>query len=131
MVTCPYCDGGAELVTGAEIYPHMPQLSAKKFYRCASGCDAYVGCHTPTKFTDFKDDVPLGRLADPELRKAKSQAHIIFDKLWRDKHMSRSAAYARLAAYLKIDKDKCHIGMFDVQNCRKAVNFAKNLLGED
>lgn len=38
-VICDYCDKPAELVTGAEVYPHRPDLHHKKFWLCKP-CDA-------------------------------------------------------------------------------------------
>jgi len=113
VVVCPYCQRDAVKVTGKEIYPHRPDLYAKTFYEC-DPCDAYVGCHPGT-------DTPLGRLADPELREAKQRAHATFDPIWKSGRMSRSGAYSWLASQLGIKKSECHIGMFDVEQCRRVV----------
>lgn len=133
-IACPYCGRPAELVTGAEIYPHRQDLAVSFFWRCAA-CAAWVGCHPGTK-------QPLGRLADAELRRAKSSAHAAFDPLWkakirRDKcrkHEARSAAYQWLAAALGIDAAQCHIGMFDVAMCHRVIDacrpYAKQKEGE-
>ncbi len=85
-------------------------------------CDAYVGCHPNTKR-------PLGRLANKELRGAKGAAHLLFDVLWQkkmkrdkcSKKMARLAGYRWLATQLGIKRSQCHIGMFDVEQCRKVV----------
>lgn len=75
-VICSYCNKPAELVTGKEIYPHRPDLYPKKFWRCRP-CTAYVGCHKPN--AGYGDGTrPLGRLANAELRAAKSAAHAAF-----------------------------------------------------
>lgn len=122
--TCPYCDRQPELVTGAKIYPHRPDLFAKKFWLCAP-CDAYVGCHPPAgrkgKGGVGDGSVPLGRLANAELRRAKQAAHAAFDPLWRSGEMSRSEAYAWLASALGISGENCHIGMFGVEGCRAVI----------
>jgi hypothetical protein len=115
-VTCPYCDQTAELVAGAALYPDIPSLHDKKFYSCAP-CGAHVGCHDGTT-------TPLGRLADAELRRAKMNAHAAFDPLWRSRQMTRKAAYSRLAKELGIERDKCHIGMFDLETCRRVAAIA-------
>jgi len=108
---CPYCGAEAKKVTGKEVYPHRPDLYSKTFYMCAP-CNAYVGCHPGTCKA-------LGRLANAELRAAKSAAHRMFDPIWRDGDMSRSEAYRWLAGQLGIDKKDCHIGMFDVDMCEE------------
>ncbi|MFB5268120.1 zinc-finger-containing protein [Paenibacillus enshidis] len=39
---------------------------------------AYVGVHDGT-------DIPLGRLANRELRELKKQCHALFDPVWKNK----------------------------------------------
>ena len=122
-VVCPYCDQAAALVTGADVYPHRPDLSGLKFYRC-DPCDAHVGCHRPgtwawvggAKVTNTGTE-PLGRLANAELRAAKKMAHDAFDPVWRDGGISRRDAYAWLAGVLGIELQQCHIGLFDTDQC--------------
>jgi hypothetical protein len=122
---CPYCDQPAVLVGGDHIYPRRPDLAHKRFWRC-DPCDAHVGCHQTGGGT-----VPLGRLANAALRKAKMAAHAAFDPVWRDGRLSRREAYRRLAAALEIPVAKCHIGYFDVDRCEATVAAAPTLLLED
>lgn len=119
-LNCPYCNAPAKLVSGKEIYPHRADLFKKSFYQCEP-CDAYVGCHPGT----IK---PLGRLANAELRKAKSAAHAAFDPIWKNSVMPRSNAYQWLAHKLGIEKHKCHIGMFDVETCKKTIVICSDTL---
>ena len=116
---CPYCDRKSELVTGNAIYPHRPDLFGKFFYRCEP-CGAYVGCHPGTQN-------PLGRLANAELRAAKQKAHAAFDPMWRGNDRSagkrRAAAYAWLSEQLGIAPQNTHIGMFDVDLCKRTVEL--------
>lgn len=118
MVTCDYCGKAAEFVTGREVYPHRPDLFGKKLYRCLP-CNAVVGCHEGT-------ETPLGRLANPELRKAKMEAHAFFDPIWKGKSKKRGSAYAWLSDQLGIAKNECHIGMFDVAMCNRVVEVCRN-----
>lgn len=115
---CPYCNKESDGVDGTAIYPHRPDLSHKWFYQCVP-CDAYVGCHPGTKNS-------LGRLANAELRKWKSIAHRVFDPLWRDGHMKRKEAYKALAEVMNIHPNDCHIGMFDVDQCKKVYSICMN-----
>lgn len=112
---CPYCGGDAELTTGYKVYPHRLDLADLKVWACFP-CDAWVGTHknSPTH-------APLGRLANPELRKAKMAAHAAFDPWWKSGRMSRRKAYALLAEKMGIHKDQAHIGMFDVEQCKQVV----------
>lgn len=118
---CPYCDRAAELVTGKAIYPHRPDLFGKFFWQCKP-CGAYVGCHPGTQNA-------LGRLADAKLREAKQQAHAAFDPRWKgtgkDYGKRRRNAYAWLAEQLGIAPANCHIGMFDVDQCRRVVEVCR------
>lgn len=116
---CPYCKAQAELVTGKEIYPHRPDLFAKKFWRCLP-CDAYVGCHDAGN--GYGDGTrPLGILANAQLRLAKSNVHNVFDDIWKLGFMTRRKAYSWLAKEMGIRFDDCHIGMFNVEQCSQAI----------
>jgi hypothetical protein len=116
-VKCQYCNKPAEFVSGDVIYPHRPDLFEKRFYRCVP-CAAYVG-------TRGNSVIPLGILANAELRAAKSAAHAVFDPLWKSGELPRKQAYFELAQKLGIDMKKCHIGMFDVAMCKKVIEILK------
>lgn len=122
-VNCPYCDGLAHLVSGMVIYPTRKDLAFLKFWLCSDDSHewAYVGCHQG-------GSIPLGRLATSELRRAKSKTHRAFDPLWKDKHMSRAEAYLWLSQKLNIPRVECHIGMFDLNLCKRAEMVASNKL---
>lgn len=129
-INCDYCDRPAELVSGADIYAHRPDLADKKIWRCLP-CGAYVGCHPRAnkKGRGGQGDgaVPLGRLANAELRRAKMAAHAAFDPLWKSKSMRRKEAYAWLATQLGISVDNCHIGMFDVDGCNAVIQVCSSV----
>lgn len=119
-VKCPYCEAEAKLVDGKTIYPHRPDLHAKKFWECEP-CDAYVGCHPNT-------DKPMGRLATLALRQWKMKVHAHFDLLWKNeegkkKYQARSAAYVWLAGRMGIPVTDCHIGMFSEEQCAEALRI--------
>lgn len=120
-VTCPYCSKPAEKVTGLSVYPHRSDLQAKIFWRCSGKCAAWVGCHPGTS-------VPMGRLANDELRLWKRKAHAAFDPLWRvcahnkkKKGSARGRAYQALADILGIPVQDCHIGEFDEALCQRTI----------
>ena len=128
MTTCAYCGNPAKLVSGDIIYPHRPDLHDKKMWHCAP-CKAWVGCHPGTT-------EPMGRLANAELRAAKMEAHSAFDPIWQErwktksaadptykKHHARGGRYKALALAMGIPKQDCHIGMFDVAQCRRVVDI--------
>lgn len=118
---CPYCNQESELVDGTVMYPHRPDLSSLLFYLCHN-CEASIGCHKGTSR-------PLGRLANKELRQYKMKAHAEFDPLWQDGSMTRTQAYELLAKEMQLNPDDCHIGMFDVDDCKKVIEIAAKLKG--
>lgn len=114
-VVCPYCNQGAELVTGKTLYPHRPDLYEKYFWWCKKD-EAYVGTHV-----NSARHHPLGRLANAQLRTLKQKVHALFDPLWKKGAMKRKEAYKKLAAGMGIAPSNCHIGMFDESQCRLAL----------
>ena len=115
--TCIECGSKAEPVGGKAIYPHRPDLYAKRFWLCQ--CGAYCGSHV-------KSGEPLGTPAGPETRAARNAAHCAFDPLWKEDSFSRKEAYQWLASQLGIDPKDCHIGMFDAATCRRVVDIARS-----
>lgn len=118
-VTCQYCNLTAAKVHGIDIYPHRPDLQSKVFYLC-KGCDAYVGCHPGTS-------IPLGILANAELRQAKRDAHLAFDRLWKEGRITRSKAYIVLARLMMRNPKNTHIGMMSVEQCRRVMAICEPL----
>ena len=110
--TCLDCGKVGKLVTGEVIYPHRRDLHAKHFYLC--DCGAYCGCHPGSV-------IPLGHPCGPDTRKARSAAHEAFDPLWKGKGMSRSSAYAWLAAATGMKPSRCHIGMMSKDQAEMVV----------
>lgn len=113
---CPYCGSGTKLVDSSVVYNRSfgPVYVCKNFPEC----DAYVGCHP-------KSLQPLGRLANRTLRAWKKNAHTLFDPLWKQGAMSRREAYSWLAVEMDLPEEVCHIGMFDVEQCKEVVRVVK------
>lgn len=116
---CPYCAHPVEMIeNSSRLYRNGRNYGPR--WVCTF-CSSHVGVHEGTT-------TPLGRLADPELRKLKSEVHALFDPLWRakeakgfSKKQARGHAYAWLAVQLDIDSAHCHVGMFDAEMCRRAI----------
>jgi hypothetical protein len=121
---CPYCKRPVELADSSKIYGR----SYGMVYICTGypSCDAYVGVHKGT-------DRALGRLANRELREAKKAAHAAFDVLWMakiridkvSKRLARNAGYRWLAEQMGMPREICHIGMFDVDECKRVVEISR------
>lgn len=122
VVTCKYCGNPATLVKGDVIYPHRSDLYDLNFWQCEP-CNAFVGCHKKSKRWNKTGTEPLGRLANAELRTAKSAAHKAFDPMWQSKRCTRSDAYKLLSVLLKIQVEDCHIGNFDIETCNRVVEL--------
>lgn len=121
-VICDYCNKEARFVGGKIVYPHRSDLFKKRFWFCEP-CAAWVGCHERNVKEGYIGHEPLGRLANSELRLARINAHGHFDKLWKAKIFTRGKAYEKLAKYLKIPVEECHIGMFDIDKCLAVLKF--------
>lgn len=115
---CDVCKIDSVLVTGKVVYPHRPDLADKKIYRCPS-CGARVGCHPGTT-------KPLGNLVGAQERTWRMAAHEAFDKTWKTKRWgNRQQAYAKLAEFMALPPEKCHIGMFTVEQCKMVVEVCE------
>lgn len=110
-IACPYCGEQAPLTHSREVYGR----DYGWLYLCRP-CNAYVGCHKGT--TKAK-----GSPANRALREARKATHRRFDPIWRVEGMHRKSAYKWLADALGIDGKDCHIGMFDVDTCNRAIKI--------
>jgi len=119
-VQCGYCSKLAKLTTGEEIYPHRKDLYSKFFWKCEP-CGAYVGTHSESQY-----HLPLGRLANKNLRELKSQAHKVFDPIWKSGNKTRSEAYSWLASQLNINIKFCHIGLASESQCKRIIKICNN-----
>ena len=113
-VLCDYCGRQARFVDSTVVYGRSHGM----IYYCP-GCKAWVGVHKGTS-------VPLGRLANAELRKARTAAHAAFDPIWRHHRLTRCKAYSWLAAQMGLPAELTHIALFDVAQCTAVINICKN-----
>jgi hypothetical protein len=121
---CPYCSHAAVLLTDSSEVYHGRDFGPVWICR---PCGAWVGTHKNSLAY-----APLGRLANTELRAAKAAAHAVFDPLWRikmnrtpgcTKSAARELAYSWLAGEMGIRRSSCHIGMMDIEQCRRVVDI--------
>lgn len=114
-VCCNYCNKIANFTDSSIVYGK----SYGMIYYC-SDCKAWVGVHKGT-------DKPLGILANAELREWKKLAHFWFDNLWKSGKMNRSMAYKWLSEQMHKPPSETHIGMFEVEDCKRVVSIVKGL----
>ena len=86
-------------------------------YLC-DNCEAYVGLHPNT-------DIPLGPLADKDLRGARKHHKADFLELQRLCGWRRKEAYAWLARKMNIPIEECHFGWFEIEQCEQAGKIAR------
>lgn len=115
--SCRYCGNDVVFTSNAEIYGR--EYGNGRCYLCRT-CKAFVGVHTGT-------EIPLGTLANDELRKARKKAHNEFDKLWKrpTRIMTRYMAYGWLADKMGLEQKYTHIALFEIEQCKKVVKLVK------
>lgn len=115
---CRYCGSEVVFTSNAEIYGK--EYGNGKCFLCRN-CRAFVGVHTETL-------TPLGTLANDELRKWRNKAHNEFDKLWKSptRIMTRHNAYKWLSEKMDLKKEKCHIALFEIEQCKQVIDIVKN-----
>jgi hypothetical protein len=105
-------------VYGGRQYGEWPYV-----YLC-EGCGSYVGLHPFTA-------IPLGALADADMRRARKDCKAPFQWLVEECVMTRTEAYEWLAGELGIPVDECHFGWFDVETCHKARAICIKKINKD
>lgn len=83
-------------------------------------CEAYVGLHPYT-------NIPVGFLGDGPTRKARKNSKPLFNRLFESGKMSRNEAYEALAEKLGIEKEECHFGWFDIDQCKAAEKATREI----
>lgn len=123
---CPYCHGPISLVNNAQIYGRSYGVWPWA-YRCDDReCGSHIGLHPYTS-------IPLGTIANAELRAARMAVKVVFNPIWRNHgaySVQRSKAYTWLAEQLGIPKAQCHIGWFDLAMCARATALCRLYKGD-
>lgn len=120
---CRYCGNEVVLTSNSEIYGR--EYGNGKCYLCRN-CKAFVGVHTGTI-------IPLGTLADDKLRRARNEAHKIFDTLWKgnSRQMTRYNAYKWLANKMNLKIEETHIAWFEINQCKKVIELVRSKYERD
>lgn len=121
--TCNCCESDAiEIADNSKVYNGRSYGKYPWIYLCGD-CGAYVGIHPFT-------NIPLGTLANAEMRDARKASKAYFTPLYESGDMDRNEAYARLADKLGIPKSECHFAWFDVEMCEKAKIACEQIANE-
>ena len=118
---CPYCGAPVRYRSADGIYHDNPDGAMLYVCERYPKCDAYVRTHAGTK-------VPMGTLADGNLRALRIEAHRSFDQLHTSGIMSRDDAYRWLSDMLQSPPSQAHIGNLGEYYCRKVIAESKALL---
>ena len=118
---CPYCNGSVALRSADGIY--RENNKGVMLYVCSNypRCDAYVRVHEGTK-------IPVGTLANGELRALRKDAHDAFNRLYYSGYMSRDDAYVWLASILQAPRSQAHIGHLGEYYCNQVIEESKKLM---
>ena len=91
------------------------------YYMCDDpGCDGSVGC------------TPGGEIhgvpGDSKVKKARIEAHAVFDRLWKEGHFTRGSAYAEVGSKMGINP--LHMGDLDAAQCREVIKIVNRMLND-
>ena len=109
--TCPYCHCLASFYPDGGLV--LPVRDIGPVWLCRD-CAAWIGCKPNT-------NVPLGRLADGILRRAKIEARKAFDPIWQTGRLSRREADKWLARQLRIKVSQCDFNLFNLGQCVRVI----------
>ena len=92
-----------------------PNGAPRLFYGCSRypECRSIHGAHP--------DGWPLGVPADARTRQARQHTHAVIALYAATHNLSMPEMYEFLAAGLDMTDDECHIGRFDIAQCRAAI----------
>lgn len=125
-IWCPYCGRKAVLRSASYVYGEKSIKPERHLYVCSgypAYCDAYVGAHEHNL-------MPLGTMADGELRHLRIEAHYALDAVWKRGYMTRKGAYVWLANKMNLREKDMHIGLFSYYCCQESIRICRELLVE-
>lgn len=118
---CPYCGGSVTYRSADGIYRENPH--GVMLYVCSRypSCDAYVRVHEGTT-------IPVGSLANGELRALRRETHQWFDRLYREGIMTKDDAYEWLSELISAPRAHAHIGLLGEYRCRQVIAESRKLV---
>ena len=121
-IKCPYCHANASLRPASVVYGLNRRSQGKFLYLCDRwpACDAYVAAHKDTL-------LPMGTLADRNLRRKRMEAHSALNQLIGSGIMTRKQAYRWLQLQLGLPESEAHIAKFSELRCQKVIELCRAL----
>lgn len=119
-IKCPYCGSQAYLRPASVVYGDRTDDAGAKLYVCARypACDAYVTAHKDTL-------LPMGTLADRNLRRKRMEAHAALSRLIDSGLMTRKQAYRWLQTQFGLPESEAHIAKFSELRCQKVIDLCR------
>ena len=123
---CPYCGAQAVLRPANAVYGNAAKSEGGYLYVCKRWpqCDAYVSAHT-------KSRLPMGTLANGDLRHKRILAHRALDEFRARCHMEKWEAYVWLQAKLCLNPQQTHIGSFSEYMCDRVIELCASASSHD
>lgn len=115
---CPYCGNHTVLRSADGIYRENSRREMLYVCKNYPRCDSYVRVQPGTT-------IPLGTVANRELRELRAEAHRQFDKLHKHGYMSKHDAYQWLEGVLGVTAREAHIGQLGLLSCNLVIREAK------
>lgn len=114
-IRCPYCGAKATLHPASYVYGEAAKTE-NMLYVCDRypKCDSYVGAHKKSK-------LPMGTLANGDLRNRRIQAHKAFDWMWKSGLMTKWQAYKWMQGKLCLNEEQAHIAKFSEYMCDRLI----------
>ena len=115
QIRCPYCGAKATLRPSSSVYGNTTKIDGF-LYVCDRypKCDAYVTAHRQSR-------LPMGTLANGDLRHKRIEAHKAFDWLRKSGLMPKRQAYKWMQAKLGLNEDQAHIAKFSAFMCDQLI----------
>lgn len=121
QMRCPYCGSSVVYRSADGIYHDNSKDTM--LYVCSHypECDSYVRVHQGT-------NIPVGSMANHELRTLRRTAHYYFDQLYRSGYMTKQDAYQWLADLISAPISQAHIGYLGDYYCKQVIEQSRRLL---
>ena len=114
--TCDVCGCPTKVVDSKAVYG-VKHAGWDSYIQCT---DIFCRAFAPTRSHTYYASKPM---FSESVRKARIEAHKVFDMLWSDHPEWRDQAYRWLAGEMGLRRATCHIRMFNYHQCQQVVEL--------
>lgn len=97
---------------------------SKKWSTCFYGCSRFPECKGA--HGAHPDGRPLGTPADRKTSAARMAVHDLFDRIWKQRRMTRAQAYAWMKQAMGLTEEEAHIGHFTAAQCERLAGIIRD-----